>query len=272
MIETPSRAGPASARNAGARRAESEILVFVDADVIVHPDAFTRIRAAFSGDRELVAVFGSYDDRPEAPGVVSQFRNLLHHHVHQQGAGPASTFWAGLGAIRRGAFVEIGGFDEARFPRPSIEDVELGMRLAARGARIRLDPDLRGTHLKRWTLAEMLRTDVVRRGIPWVELLLRSRSGSRALNVGWRHRLGALASLALAAGVLGRRPRTSIAALSALLGLNAGFYALLARRRGCVEAVAGVPLHAVHYLAAVISVPLALGRLLFSGLRGRAQA
>ena len=31
------------------------------------------------------ALFGSYDDAPAAPGLVSQFRNLLHHYVHQQG-------------------------------------------------------------------------------------------------------------------------------------------------------------------------------------------
>src|SRR2546425_1517515 len=34
---------PALARNAGARQAKGDVLVFVDADVTVHPDAFARI-------------------------------------------------------------------------------------------------------------------------------------------------------------------------------------------------------------------------------------
>ena len=47
-------------------------------------------------------LFGSYDDDPPAPGLVSRYKNLLHHHVHQNGRPDASTFWAGCGAIRRG--------------------------------------------------------------------------------------------------------------------------------------------------------------------------
>ena len=38
----------------------------------------------------------------------------------------------------------------------------------------------------------MIHTDFVRRGIPWVELLLESRNGSATLNLGWRHRLSTL--------------------------------------------------------------------------------
>lgn len=124
--------GPAAARNDGARRAGGDILFFVDADVLPHADAFERIRSAFESP-DLIAVFGSYDDAPEAKGTVSSFRNLLHHHVHQQAAGPAATFWAGLGAVRREAFLSVGGFDPERYPTASIEDIELGTRLAPVG-------------------------------------------------------------------------------------------------------------------------------------------
>ena len=158
-MREPTLAGPAEARNLGAQRARGDVLVFVDADVVVHADAFHRIRAALEADQGLTAIFGSYDDSPPAPGAVSGFRNLLHHYVHQSSPGPATTFWAGLGAIRRDAFLASGGFDAARYPRASIEDVELGIRLAEAGARIVLDPELQGTHLKEWGLGEMLRTD-----------------------------------------------------------------------------------------------------------------
>ena len=84
--------------------------------------------------------------------MVSQYRNLLHHFVHQEGNPEASTFWAGCGAVRRAAFDAVAGYDEARFRRPSIEDIELGYRLRRAGYRIRLDRDLQCTHLKRWRL------------------------------------------------------------------------------------------------------------------------
>ena len=257
VVETADRPGPAAARNAGAARAQGDVLVFVDSDVVPHADAFTRLRAAFA-DPGLAAVFGSYDDMPEAPGVVSGFRNLLHHFVHQQSGGEATTFWAGLGAIRRDAFRRAGGFDAERYREPSIEDIELGMRLAAAGARIRLDPAIQGTHLKRWTLRSMVRTDLHGRGVPWVALLARERSAPTGLNLGWRHRLSAAASIALVASLATRRPRQAALAAGALVVLNAEFYALLLQRRGPAEAAAGVGLHALHHLTGATAVPLGL--------------
>ena len=39
-----------------------------------------------------------------------------------EGWSEVDTFWGGCGAVRRSAFVAVGGFDEARYPRPQIED------------------------------------------------------------------------------------------------------------------------------------------------------
>jgi GT2 family glycosyltransferase len=257
VVETADRPGPAAARNAGAERAHGDVLVFVDSDVVAHRDAFARVRAAFA-DPALAAVFGSYDDAPEAPGVVSGFRNLLHHFVHQHSAGEATTFWAGLGAIRRETFSRAGGFDAERYPASSIEDIELGMRLVASGARIRLDPAIQGTHLKHWTLASMVRTDLHGRGVPWVVLLARERAAPTGLNLGWRHRLSAAASIVLVASLATRRPRQATLAAGALVVLNADFYALLLKQRGPAEAAAGVGLHALHHLTGAAAVPLGL--------------
>lgn len=260
VVERADLPGPAAARNEGATRATGDVLVFVDADVVARPDAFRRIRRAFEADAELAALFGSYDDEPGDPGVVSTFRNLLHHHVHHAGAGPASTFWAGLGAIRRDAFAAAGGFDAHRYPHPSVEDIELGLRISAAGGRIRLDPTVQGTHLKAWTLGGMLHTDFARRGIPWTELLLEHGGASTALNLGWRHRLSALAVLTAAASSAGRRRRLAAVSLVALVALNADFYRVLLRRRGPLQAAAGVGLHALHHLSGIAAVPAALAR------------
>jgi hypothetical protein len=268
VVDEPPGLGPAAARNLGARRAKGDILVFVDADVVVHPDGFPRIRRAFESDSDLVALFGSYDDDPEGHGLVSDFRNLLHHHVHQQGAGLATTFWAGLGAIRREAFLRVEGFDDGRFRRPSVEDIDLGMRLVAQGSKIRLDPLLQGKHLKRWTIGTMVRTDLVDRGIPWVRLLLETGSSSTTLNLGWRHRASAGMSVIAAAGLVARRPTVVATATVGLTMLNAHFYHLLWRRRGANQALAAVPLHTLHYLLAAAAVPAALALHLRDRTRG----
>jgi glycosyltransferase involved in cell wall biosynthesis len=255
VVDSPAFLPVCTARNTGARRAAGDVVVFVDADVEVHPDALVRIAAAFA-DPTLTALFGSYDDAPSRGGAVAAFRNLLHHHVHQAAGGPAQTFWSGLGAVRREEFLVVGGFDERRFAVPSVEDIDLGARLVAGGARIVLDPGVQGTHLKAWTLRSMVVTDFARRGVPWVALMLRhGRAGSTALNLGWRHRVSALACLVGGWALLVRRPVAVGAALAVLLGLNRDFYRLLARRRGLGEAALGVGLHAVHHLTAAAAVP-----------------
>ena len=256
VVTSPLGSGPAAARNAGVARTDGEIVVFVDSDVEIHPDALRRLREAFGQDPALDAVFGAYDDRPAAATLVSRFRNLLHHHVHAGAGGPATTFWAGLGAVRREAFDAVGGFDAQRYPRPCIEDIELGMRLHAAGRRIALDPAVRGTHLKRWTLGSMLRTDLAARGAPWVALRLeRGGAGGGALNLAWGQRIAAGAAVAGAGAAMTGRGRLALAALAVMIAPNARFYTLLARRGGPRLALGGVPLHLLHHLTAAASVP-----------------
>jgi glycosyltransferase involved in cell wall biosynthesis len=265
VVDAPAHLGPAAARNLGARKATADVVVFVDADVEVHADAFARIRGAFENDAELTAVFGSYDDDPGGRGLVSDFRNLLHHHVHHQGAGGATTFWAGLGAVRREAFLAVGGFDEHRYPHPSIEDIELGMRLHRHGGRILLDPMIQGKHLKSWSFAAMARTDLLRRGVPWLRLLLEQREGSTALNLGWRQRIGTGGSVLLLAALARRNFRLVTGVFALLLALDRPFYTLLFRRRGGRLAAAGIPLLLAHRLISVAAVPVAfVGHLLHS--------
>ena len=252
VIQEPGELGAAQARNVGASRASGDLLAFVDSDVVVHHDAFTRIRAHFEADPGLTALFGSYDDEPAAPGRVSSFRNLLHHYIHHESAGPANTFWTGLGAIRREAFSSVGGFDERlRW----LEDVDIGMRLAASGGRLQLDPRIQGTHLKEWTLGQMLRTDFIGRGIPWTVLLLRHRASESTLNLGWRHRLSAATSLVGCGAFAARRFGVAAASMAVLVGLNRSFYLLLLRKRGPKDAVIGVGLHALHHLTGIAAVP-----------------
>jgi GT2 family glycosyltransferase len=259
VVEQPRGLGPAAARNRGARRAKSDIVVFIDSDIEVHRDVFSRIRAAFE-DPGLTAVFGSYDADPAAGGLISDFRNLLHHHVHQSGSGPASTFWAGLGAIRREAFVSANGFDAERFPSPCIEDIDLGMRLVAAGKKIRLDPAIQGRHLKRWTLPAMVRTDLLQRGAPWVRLLLEDGRHSTTLNLGWKHRISAAAAVVCVLALAGRKPRPALSALTISVCLNADFYALLFRQRGARQVAVGIPLHALHHLVGIGAIAVGVGQ------------
>jgi hypothetical protein len=250
--------GPGVARNAGARVARGELVVFIDSDVVVERTTIEELARVFAEEPEVDACFGSYDDKPDATSVVSTWRNLLHHYVHQTGPRDATTFWAGCGAVRREVFLALGGYDE-RFGRPSIEDIELGMRLCAAKHRIRLAPRIQVKHLKRWRLGEMVRVDVTRRAIPWTHLLIERPGTGGDLNLAREQKLCvacvflALAAvpISVAAIALGCGPWWCLAApglLLPILWINRGFYATLRRVRGVPFMLAGVALHLLYYL------------------------
>jgi GT2 family glycosyltransferase len=257
VMDIPGPSGPAAARNAAARQAAGEVLIFVDADVVVAPDAVARICRVLSDEPEIAAVFGAYDHSPPAGNFMSQFKNLAHCYVHETGNPEASTFWAGLGAVRRHAFETVGGFDE-RFVRPSVEDIDLGYRLTSRGFRIRLDPEVRGTHLKRWTLRSCVATDVLSRGLPWVQLIHRFGMGANDLNLKRSLRWSVVISYLLFGSLIGLlvTPASALATallLGVLVWLNFDYYRWCAARRGVGFAVRVIPVHVLHHLCNGVS-------------------
>ncbi len=269
VVVNPWPSGPASARNLAARTASGDVLVFIDFDVVVARDAIERVAQVFRENPRTSAVFGAYDERPEEPGFVSQYKNLAHSYVHQASAGAARTFWAGFGAVRREAFLSVGGFDE-RFDRPSVEDIDLGYRLTAAGHTVRLDPSLRACHLKRWTLGSMVRSDIRDRGIPWTQLILRYGALHDDLNLrrGYRWSI-VLAYLALASVAIALVDRRFIAvvplALAGLALLNRRYYEFFYRRRGALFAVGAWCLHTLQHLYNGVS--FAAGAALFVAAR-----
>jgi cellulose synthase/poly-beta-1,6-N-acetylglucosamine synthase-like glycosyltransferase len=241
--------GQARARNLGAAVARAPLLCFVDADVVVRRDTLAQFAALFEADADLTAAFGSYDTHPDAPGVLSQYRNLLHHFVHQTGQEEAFTFWTGCGAIRRDAFLALGGFDPTW---RSMEDVELGYRLRAAGARIRLAKHIQVTHLKRWTFWGILKTDIRDRALPWTALIVRAQQLPDDLNLSAGSRASALSVFALLGFVLLGlwQPLVWLAALAplaVLLACNRDLYAFLRRQRGWWFLVRALPMHWLYY-------------------------
>jgi glycosyltransferase involved in cell wall biosynthesis/4-amino-4-deoxy-L-arabinose transferase-like glycosyltransferase len=264
VISTGSRSGPAHARNRGAGEARGDILVFIDADVAVHPDTLEKILAAFSAQLDLQALMGSYDDAPAERSVISLYKNLLHHYVHQQGRRRALTFWAGCGAVRRRTYLELGGMNET-YTRPSIEDIEMGYRLHQRGYQCELHRDVQATHLKRWTLRSLIETDLFRRAVPWTELMLQLRVFPDDLNFSFVHKAGTLLALALPCLLLASivAPAAMPAALASgaiFVWLNRDLYRLFLARGGIKLALAAVPLHLLYSLYCALGFGIGLLR------------
>ena len=264
VIELAEAIGPARARNIGAAEAAGDVLLFIDADVVVPPNLVGRVAAHLQAGAALAAVIGSYDDAPADPGFLSQYRNLLHHYVHQTSHEEASTFWSGCGAIRRAVFLGEGGFNGG-FSDPSIEDIEFGYRLRRAGHRVRLAKDLQVTHLKRWTPLSLLRTDVFARAVPWTRLIIRSRVLPNDLNVRTSSRASVALVFMLAAALVATPwawwgVAAAILSGLGLLVLNAGFYRFLWRVRGPFFMLAAVPWHWLYYACAGIGFVIGAGQ------------
>jgi GT2 family glycosyltransferase len=239
--------GPAHARNAAAASAKSDLLWFVDADVVVAPDCLRRLIDDMQA-HGAVGAFGSYDDKPASLRSTSLYANLRHHFVHQRGNREATTFWSGIGLIRRDIFLQFGGFDAKRFPYPSVEDVDLGMRIIAAGHLIRLVPEAQGRHCKDWSLWRVWHTDVMRRARPWSLMLSERPQAARDLNLTRQEQLKAVLALAipalLAAALVNPLSLTAAATAAVLyLFANRTFFAFLFRRLPMTAFAVAVAMH-----------------------------
>lgn len=261
VIQIAERSGPATARNLGANAANSPYLLFVDADVAVHPDAVERAWQALDGHPESGAAFGSYDSNPSSSGFVSQFRNLLHHFTHSVSHSDASTFWAAFGIVRREEFLRHGGFDES-YAHPSVEDIELGMRMSRAGMQIKLDRGMQVCHAKHWTLGSVVHTDIFRRAWPWSKLLLRHGGMKDDLNLRWSQRLSAgFAWAAVVAGFISIfHPQFLLGLLfgaAAVVGTNLPFLGYLRRIRGLTFSIRAFPMVFLYLLYSSATFALA---------------
>ena len=154
--------------------------------------------------------------------------------------------------------MEAGRYDEWSYPRPQIEDVELGHRVRSLGHRIILRPDIQCTHLKRWTLRGVVTGDFRDRGVPWTRMLIQQgiATKSQTLNLRTVEKLNTVLVWVSMPSLLGaaiwRTWTPAIwhvpARLDMVLTLNRPLYGFFFRTRGILFALAVVPLHTLYYL------------------------
>jgi glycosyltransferase involved in cell wall biosynthesis len=253
--------GPSVARNHLARMATGQFLFFVDADTVPRARLVENAKRIVAENPQIDAFYGSYDDEPFHKTLISSYRNLLHHFTHHQsakGGESVSTFWCGCGVIRRDLYLDFGGLSEF-YDKPSIEDIELGTRISARGHKVKIYPDLQVKHLKKWTLRNWLHTDLFRRGIPWVRLMRATNDWASQLNFSWAQRMASLGAVVfvLSLPLILLRIEfalVSLVSLAAFLAPNLPFIDLVRRKRGIVSAIAVIPLHLMYALICVASV------------------
>lgn len=131
-------AGPAAARNHGAREAKGEIILFTDDDCSPTPDWIESMIAPFD-DPQVVGAKGVY--RTKQRQLAARFVQIEYEDRYRLMAQlPAIDFIDTYSAaFRRRNFLEMGGYDIS-FPVACAEDIELSYRMSARGWLMRYAP------------------------------------------------------------------------------------------------------------------------------------
>jgi glycosyltransferase involved in cell wall biosynthesis len=253
VIRLEKKSGAAEARNRGVKHAAGEICFFVDADVVVKEDSIGFVREFFRKNPDFAAVIGSYDDSPTERDFFSQYRNLIHHYFHQVGHFESETFWTGCGAVKKNVFLEINGYDGKRYARPSVEDIEFGYRLRGKGYRIGLAREFQAKHLKKWSLVDIVRTDIFLRAVPWSYLLLENKRRRHTLNTDFRQKLSALLTwlmLTTLAGTFFFRPLCviSFCSLVGILFLNWRLHKFFLKKMGVIFTIGAFLMQILYYV------------------------
>lgn len=144
VLVPPANLGFAGGCNLGAEHASGEVLMFLNSDARVAPDAARMLSAALSGDVGLVmASVRLWQD----PGLMNSSGNPWHYlgfvwaggldepvAEHSLDSDVLCASGATM-AIRRSDWTGLGGFDDAYFAYH--EDAELSLRVWQRGQRVR---------------------------------------------------------------------------------------------------------------------------------------
>jgi hypothetical protein len=214
---------------------------------MVRPDTVSRVADAFE-QTDVEGVIGVQAADMRHRDLVSQYKNLWMRWTYLRKTGDVPLFYTTAAAIRREAFLRAGGFDQG-YATPNVEDTAFGQKLAQLGIRVRVAPAVEVEHVKRYSLAGLLRTDFVR-AVSMTRLKLRERRDFASNNTSIPSSYMASVPLALVAtllvvagGVLGHAPIALAGALgtAAAIVLNHGFVRAIAGSEGWGRALATIP-------------------------------
>ena len=140
VITCSSKAGRARQMNAGAARAQGDIIIFLHADTELPCKALDKITDVMINEEYVSGAFnlGIHSDKLALKMIayVASWRSRLTRIPY----GDQAFF------IRRDYFLKIGGYKDI----PLMEDVELMQRIKKRGDKIYIIPDRASSSPRRW--------------------------------------------------------------------------------------------------------------------------
>ncbi len=153
LITLEENKGAAFSRNIGKDNAQGQILVFIDADVVIKKDTLKLIDKSFKEDKYIVAVTGLLSRECPYKDFFSQYKNLYMHYIFKKCPRFVDFLYGSIIAIERDHFLP---FNETF---KITDDTELGQRYKKMNKKILLNPELEVIHLKRYNFKNIIQND-----------------------------------------------------------------------------------------------------------------
>jgi len=169
IVDLDKNQGRANARNVGASQATGDVLIFIDADIVIPPDALIKVMEIFRSKENVMVVNGILAAEVGGLNFCSDYKNLYMNYNFKSMPDHVDFIFSSFVAIKKEFFLPFKDYK-------ATDDTELGMRMAqTHNKKIFLAKDIEVSHLKLYTFFGLLQNDfkVAR---DWAALLLQNRS------------------------------------------------------------------------------------------------
>lgn len=171
VISHRANRGRTHSRNSGLQKAGGDIVVFIDADVVIKPRTLALIQTTFSREREIDAITGLLSREHPNVDFFSQYKNLYMHYIFCCLPPRVNFLYGSLQAMRRNAIAKYTAHVDIA------DDSEMGQQLNRKGKEIAFVRELEVVHLKKYDFLAFVRNDF-RIPFDWADIFVRYR--------GWR--------------------------------------------------------------------------------------
>jgi len=173
QIVLAKNSGPAKARNTGIKKAQGEIIVFIDSDVTFKdPGALLGLAEIFKGKPEIDGVIMIKDKIPLNKGLTPLYIAYYKYYLWNQPGEYQTSFTTERSAVKKHIFDKVGYFDEG-YRKPDVEDFEFGYRLEKENYKIYIARSIKvGHHFETF---KQLTKKTLRRSWQWIRLFLKRK-------------------------------------------------------------------------------------------------
>jgi len=155
LLEQRERTGLAAGRNLALARATGDVLLGVDADVVLEPGYLAELERKYQENPGVAAVGGRLQERyTDTPADLWRAVHMPQQYGEHELVDPRILFGATTSG-RVEALRRVGGWDDRYLT--NFEDVDLSTRLKAAGFRLLYAPSCRAWHLRRDSLDSVLK-------------------------------------------------------------------------------------------------------------------